>query len=746
MRTEYISTRIRPIKKLFIIELNDYDSFAKIFTEIQDEIDIIQNLIFVNDDELWTQSNKDFIKRSDPDIILNLSKLDDDKLSIHFGISSVKPVTDQYKIGRFGTNLFSFLRRPDYLDKIGSDKDESINVFSASKLANDEESLFACINYGLFQKEIEPLLPITIFKELQVTYLTQKSELINMIFENEKKFIHLTTDISSFAGFGHGSSIYEVNYNKERVFDNKKRYFFISEKNDFKTITYFWNTRSYYSSSNLAWIPIEIIEDIKLLVDTETIFICFDKIIESKIRKIFSTASIIQPIRLYFSGRNESWAYFEHKQIINITDCEVIIQHPIEKSFSDFGSMGAFVLETSGLKEFAYPKRRNIGNLFSKKGYGHEMFAERFQRISEYGLSKYILEVSPLKAEDISELITLPTFNEVIKHLFEDVGYSIKSTPKSSILEQTVNLFGGVSELSIIATKHIFELLVSLTPKVRTEKVVKKLLDGSLEKITSDNVLEIIAELREKGGVNFPTPILTVEEIIEKTQLAKDEKKKIFPIIQKLYDQRIFLRGKFFECPFCNSKLWIQIDEINRVNYCVECSNLVNLPVYLNNKQDSDYFRLNQLIARAVDQGQLSTILLLNLFFQQKYRAFEYQSNLEVFKGNNLITDIDLLIKIGIKIGIAECKSTSGFTEKQIDDLIKIASNMQFDFIAFSSLVDSISPEIVNLIELLNKKSLNIPAFIFTNEILFKPQSNLIGKHFELWHSENFHVGPIVIK
>ena len=61
MRTEYISTRIRPIKKLFIIELNDYDSFAKIFTEIQDEIDIIQNLIFVNYDELWTQSNKDFI-------------------------------------------------------------------------------------------------------------------------------------------------------------------------------------------------------------------------------------------------------------------------------------------------------------------------------------------------------------------------------------------------------------------------------------------------------------------------------------------------------------------------------------------------------------------------------------------------------------------------------------------------------------------------------------------------------------
>ena len=745
MRTEYILTKVRPIKKLFIIEPHDYESFANLFTEIQDEIDIIQNLIFVNDNDLWSQPNKDFIKRSDPDIILNLSNLDDEKLSLHFGIFSVKPITDHFKIGRFGTNLFSFAKWPAFIDKYGSGKDEDIHVLAAQKLENTAESLLACINYGLFSKEIKEHLELSVFKNLKVTYLTKKEEIINSIFDHDKKFIQLTTDIGGFAGSGRGSSVYEIDYNREGLFSNQKKYLFISDRNDFKTITFFWNIRSYYSYANIAWIPAGLLGEIISLVDAETVFVCFNKGIEKKIQKRFPTTEIIQPSRLHFKGRNERWTFFEHTQTITITDNEAIIQHPVGKSFSDMNSLGAFILETRGLEEFIYPKRRSIGNLFFPKHHDHDLFAERFQRISERGLSKYVLEVSPLIATDISELIVLPTFNEVIKHLFEDVGYTIKTTPKSSILEQTVNLLGGISELNIISAKHVFDLLVTLTPKVRTEKIVKKILEETKGKTTSDNVLDIIAEIKEKGAVNFPSVTLTIEGIVNKTPLKGNEKKKLLPVLQKLNDQRIFLRGKYFECPSCSSKIWIQIDEIKRVNHCAECSNLVNLPVFLNDKQDSDYFRLNQLIVRAVDQGQLSTLLLLNLLFQQKYRAFNYQSNLEVLKDDILITDIDLLIKIGKKIGVAECKSTSGFTEKQVNELIKIASALQCDFIVFSSLIDSASQELKDLVDILGKKNLDIPAFIFTGEVLFEPKSNMIQKHFELWRSEEFQVGPIVI-
>ncbi|WP_343657980.1 hypothetical protein [Chryseobacterium sp.] len=745
MRSDYIQTKVRPIKKMFIIENNDYEAFEKLFLQIQDEIDIIQNLIFVNDDDLWSQTNSDFVRSSDPDIILNFSTLDDNRLSLHFGIFSAKPDTDYYKIGRFGTNLISFNTLPSVIKKFNKEEDIVFSVLSASKLENTPESLLACINYGLLQAKTQELLPVTIFKNLKADLLTNVGDLIKSLFISEK-YIHLTTHIGDIGGSGHGSSIYEINYNKQGLFVDKKKYIFVSKHNDFKTISYFWNTRSFYPYSEIAWIPIEYIGEISALVDKETIIICFDIELQSKIKSIYPATTISNPSALHFTGRNERWTFFEHSQMISIVDKEAVILHPAEKSFSDIGSMGAFVLETRGLKEFRYPKRRNIGKLFFPKYHDSELFQNQFRRISELGLSTYVLQVSPLKAEDISKVIKLPTFTQVLKHLFHDVGYTIKTTQKSSILEQTVNLLGGLGEISIIADKHIFNLLITLTPKVRTEKIVKKVLEGAGEKITSDDVLEIIAEIREKGAVNFPSVTLTAEKILDKTSLGKNERNNLLPVLQKLHDQRIFLRGKYFQCPSCNSNLWIQIDQINRVNYCIECNNIVDIPIHLNGQQDSDYFRLNQLIVRAVDQGQLATLLLLNCFHQQKNRTFDYQSNLEVYENDTLITDIDLLIKIGKKIGFAECKSTSGFTETQVNELINIASKMQCDFIAFSSLVEATSKEITDLIALLNKKALSIPAFIFTNQTLFNPNSNMIAKYFELWYNEEFSKGPIIVK
>ena len=105
--------------------------------------------------------------------------------------------------------------------------------------------------------------------------------------------------------------------------------------------------------------------------------------------------------------------------------------------------MAPYVLEVSGLDEFLYQKRKNIGKLFFPKNYDVDFLPERFQRISENGLAKYILNTSFTNPEDAIFKISLPTFKEVIDSIFTDTNYSIKATHKSSILEQTLNLFDG---------------------------------------------------------------------------------------------------------------------------------------------------------------------------------------------------------------------------------------------------------------------------------------------------------------
>ena len=201
--------------------------FENIFLKIKNEIDIIQNLLFVNNDELWSQSNKDFIKRNDPDIILNLSQIDNEKLSNHFGITSVTPDGDKYKIGRFGTNIYAFTRKPSYYNILVDNHNEPIEILSAESLTNTALSLTSCINYGLYQEDIKDLLRLSIFKNLEVSYLINKDEILNSLFETNS-FIKLTNEIGEIGGSGYGGGIYEVNYNEKGLFSDDKKYFFIS--------------------------------------------------------------------------------------------------------------------------------------------------------------------------------------------------------------------------------------------------------------------------------------------------------------------------------------------------------------------------------------------------------------------------------------------------------------------------------------------------------------------------------------
>lgn len=728
---------------MFILEPSDFDSFSKLFLSIQKDIDSIYNLVFTNGPELWTQNTMDFVKRSDPDIILNFSELSHDQLSLHFGIKSVDPNQDIYKTERYVTDLFSFSRRPAFFDKFKINAKEVMTVISGKELGDSDLSIFIALNFGVFEKSLKSHLAFTIFEKIKPKFLTTIEEALHNLHNNSDKFLNLTRDIGSFGSSGYGSSIYYKSYNTENFFDDKKPYIYVSSSKDLKAISHFWNTRSYYSNVDIAWVPSDLLPNIESIVTPETTFVCFDNLTKNIIDKVYSEHRIIMPSQLHFQGAVNRWAFFEHEQTITIIDNQVNIHHPSEKSFGLASSVGAFVLETRGLAETNYPKRRDLGTLYLYEGYDNALTPERFTRISEHGLAKYFLEISFTKEVDAIESITLPSFPTVLAHLFEDLGYDIRKTTKTSIFEQTLNLVGGVEKVDFIATKSIFNLIVAMTPKVRTEKVVTDILKATPSEITSDNIMEIVAEIKEKGAVNFPSVTLTIEEILNKCKPVKSA--TILPVIQKLYDSKIFLRGKYFDCIHCGNKLWLAINEINRINYCPECSNEINIPIFKNDKAEADHFRLNQLIVRAVDQGQLSTLLPLNLFFKQQFVSFEHAANIEVLKAGKLFTDIDLLIKIWKRMGMIECKTLQPFYPKQLEEFIDLALTFKSDFIGFSSLHERGSKELDDLEAYLLSKNLQIPAFIFTATALFAPKKRMIQRFFELGHRDFFPVGPFYI-
>ncbi|CND35376.1 hypothetical protein [Yersinia pseudotuberculosis] len=84
MLDSFVTTKIRPIRKIFIIDENDIQTFFLIFNVLMKEIDGILNLILPVNEHLSSSRNKEFANRFDPDVILNYSKLDDVIISEYF--------------------------------------------------------------------------------------------------------------------------------------------------------------------------------------------------------------------------------------------------------------------------------------------------------------------------------------------------------------------------------------------------------------------------------------------------------------------------------------------------------------------------------------------------------------------------------------------------------------------------------------------------------------------------------------
>jgi hypothetical protein len=78
-KIETITTRIRPIKKVCIIE-NDFPRLFEIIKNYTEDIGGFYNLILINDDSLFRQNTIDFVKSHDPDIILNYSNCESERL------------------------------------------------------------------------------------------------------------------------------------------------------------------------------------------------------------------------------------------------------------------------------------------------------------------------------------------------------------------------------------------------------------------------------------------------------------------------------------------------------------------------------------------------------------------------------------------------------------------------------------------------------------------------------------------
>ncbi len=743
MYNSFVTTKVRPIRKLFIIE-DDHEVFLSIFMSLMQDIDGILNLILKSDDLLFSEINKALVDNYDPDVILNYSSLEDKTISEFFNAITYNSKSTNYNLLNFCSPIFTFSSTP-YL----ATKDPTLipsNVYASSNVEFTAKSLFLALNFGVIDKRnyVHMKRMPSIFQDVTISCIDDANKIKSNIFENKTKYHNLTNALGSAYT---SSSVYDKNHNSKGFFaDKDKDYLFISSSSDFNFILYFWNTRNNYNYAKLAWLPLEEVEKHKEIISNDTVLVVSNEKVITKLPSDFSNNEYIVADKYYFPSNKERWINFEHNQYLTDPSDIKTLTHPNEKTFADIGFGGGFAFEIRGLEELSYPKKYFLGDCFSDRLVDNSIFPYYFTRLSNKGLSKYFKHFSPYRTSGITETFKLPSFVNLLNSHFHHYNLTLKQTTKTFILEQLIQLLGGVNNASLISDKKTFDLLVSLTPHTRTERLVQKAFPKLEDNISQDDLISYIGTLKERGDISLSTTIIPLESIENKLKEKSTSPAIYQGKLQKLYNANILLRGKYFQCAHCSAMLWFPLETLQRINHCVECGNMINIPLFDNGKVLNDHYKLNQLVARAVDQGQLATLLLINYINKQGYNHFSYESNYEIFKEAKLISDIDVFVKIGHKLGLCECKSNATFSTKQIDELLKIAALVNCDFIMLSCLLSKDDERIIKTMEYLNGKVLDIPVFIVTGNELFAEKPVRIYKYFEINFGINdFEKGPILL-
>jgi hypothetical protein len=745
-RIETIITKVRPIKKLFILDPDDRATFLRCLRLCSEEILGIKNLFLINNERLLTENTIAFVRAHDPDVVINYSSRDANQLYRVFKTLVKNGTGTSLNPSHFSTKLMSFQNRPTVfqgLNELGLIEGTEETVFTVI-LPEDTADLsdmqfFFSLNCGLIDNDELGHLDWTIFRGVAIRTIENLEDFWQVLKKPTSNFLNLC---SPYHRFTDHHSIWEVEYNEQRYF--RKPSVIIGDSSDLDSIVYFWNVRASYSESQILWMPYQMLEAHKerlgeyeqyCLSNVTAEDASMDSSLEGKVH--------IDSSRYYFPNRDD-WQTFDFLQQGTVVDNALTINHPKEKLFSSLGMNLCFMLEVRRLEDFLLPNSSGIGELFIKSP--RLTSIEHFTRISNRGLSTARFDLEFPSDQSLFSRVSLPETKDVFKVLFSEYGLRLIETEKSIVTGRIINLVGGPDRLRLFRNQRIFDLIVSLAPP-RVKRIVKELLKEIEREISEGRIYEIL----EKNIGHLTTintrPIVDADQLLSRASEQAANRSVFFSRIQELYDKRILLRGKRYDCASCGSELWFPLEAIQDDLRCYCCGERTSLPVHSDGRILVDAFRLNELVAAAVDQGVLPVLLTILFLTNQGFRGMRFMYDIEILSESTRLAEADLIFTFGKKLGLAEVKADRGFDLNQVDRLLSVSDTVGADTIVFSTLKSAESDEVIALSGYLSDKGLRIPVFIAGREALFAEETPDLSKYFELIRGEKrFPSGPIIFE
>lgn len=277
-------------------------------------------------------------------------------------------------------------------------------------------------------------------------------------------------------------------------------------------------------------------------------------------------------------------------------------------------------------------------------------------------------------------------------------GFAAKVSDKGKLAIAVLERFGSLQELSMLASSRVYGLLNEMATGIVSRQAVQSALRRHAPNLDEAATIDSMRFTLEQGLLSdgqFDRQHFTGNQIHNQLKVSKDDANWVLSF---LVERGIIFRGFEVQCQNCGLRRWQVIDRMAASYTCDGCLTTMPTPLTSNDVLQWRY-RLNELVAHAVDQGVLPHLLgvhhlanqywgrdspLLGFLPGVDFVAQDQDEGIESQSG-----EADFVGIIGGHVLLAECKRNgSELSAVDVEKTIWLAEHFESPMVVFATPTD----------------------------------------------------------
>ncbi len=362
------------------------------------------------------------------------------------------------------------------------------------------------------------------------------------------------------------------------------------------------------------------------------------------------------------------------------------------------------------IENYQLPQRKSLvkGHLH-EQGLGLDNYNDDV-RITIHGLTFHAQRHFYSKGWDLDVLLIKPqlemlSIKEIATRIFKDKKINFKISDKGNYFNIISSCFSSLSEFRYFLINK------------DNRKVITKFLD-----IETKNIKGVFDE----GVLIDKRRYLNVDSIFKLLKLnsrKEEDVLRISQILDEFLKRDLIFRGLILKCEDCLNVSWYSIDKISESFKCIRCGKQQKyLGIHIGHNplkaEPELFYTLNETFFMFMHNNGDVTLFMLDKCKRESKNGFLFLPEINLYKNDNKIGEVDCFIIKDGKILIGEGKSSKEISNSEVKKYKSIIQRIKVDEVIFTTTQSQWANSAINKLCKLQKEFPKVKVNIWLNKDL----------------------------